>query len=153
VSKEIARLLSEDGRITVRGGRVQLSGRKVKLTAEKETLAARIDGIFQKARFKPPTVAELPGILDAKPETVNTIVAFLIESEKLTDLGRGCLLHTDMMAEGNRLLRELLGGGKALKMSEMREAFNSTRKFMIPLMEHFDRKRITIRDGDFRKLV
>jgi selenocysteine-specific elongation factor len=153
VSKEIARLLREDGKITVRGGKVQLSGRKVKLTAEKEALTARIDELFQEAKFKPPTVAELPGKLDAKPETVNTIVAFLIESERLTDLGRGCLLHSDMMAEGKRLLRKILSGGKAMKMSEMREAFNSTRKFMIPLMEHFDRERITIRDGDFRKLV
>jgi selenocysteine-specific elongation factor len=153
VSKEIARLLDVDGKILLRAGRIRLPGREVQLSGEREELVARIDGIFQEARFKPPTVAELPEILSAKRETIESLVSFLIESERLTDLGRGCLLHSDMIAEGERMLRKLLKDGKAMKMSEMREAFNSTRKFMIPLMENFDRRKITIRDGDFRKLV
>jgi selenocysteine-specific elongation factor len=58
-----------------------------------------------------------------------------------------------MIEEAKRIALEILADGKKMKMSEMREAFDSTRKFMIPLMEYLDKEKVTLRDGDYRALV
>ncbi|MHC4660437.1 MAG: selenocysteine-specific translation elongation factor [Planctomycetota bacterium] len=153
LAKHVAESLVYEKRIIRRGGRILLPGREAKLPAERAEIAEKIVGIFLSARFKPPIANELAKKLNARPEIVNETLSFLIETGKLMDLGRGCLLHSDMLSESETMLQDLLAGGKAMTMSEMREAFDSTRKFMIPLMEYFDRKKLTVRDGDYRKLA
>ena len=39
-----------------------------------------------------------------------------------------------------------------LTVAEFRDIFSTTRKYALALLEHLDTKRITVRDGDFRKL-
>jgi selenocysteine-specific elongation factor len=39
-----------------------------------------------------------------------------------------------------------------LTVAEFRDIFGTTRKYALALLEHLDTKRITVRDGDFRKL-
>ena len=37
-------------------------------------------------------------------------------------------------------------------MAEARDLFNTSRKYILPLMEHLDAIGVTVRDGDFRRL-
>jgi selenocysteine-specific elongation factor len=39
-----------------------------------------------------------------------------------------------------------------LTVAEFRDLFQTSRKYALALLEHLDAKRITIRDGDYRKL-
>jgi selenocysteine-specific elongation factor len=37
-------------------------------------------------------------------------------------------------------------------VAEARDQFNTSRKYILPLMEHLDSNGVTVRDGDFRRL-
>jgi selenocysteine-specific elongation factor len=39
-----------------------------------------------------------------------------------------------------------------MTVADARDLFDSSRKYMLALMEHLDATGVTVRDGDFRKL-
>jgi selenocysteine-specific elongation factor len=39
-----------------------------------------------------------------------------------------------------------------ISVAEARDLFNTSRKYILPLMEHLDAIGLTVRDGDFRRL-
>jgi selenocysteine-specific elongation factor len=39
-----------------------------------------------------------------------------------------------------------------ISVAEARDLFNTSRKYILPLMEHLDSSGVTVRDGDFRRL-
>jgi selenocysteine-specific elongation factor len=45
-----------------------------------------------------------------------------------------------------------LADGSSATMSQLRDAFGTSRKHALPLMEHFDSMGLTVRDGDLRRL-
>jgi selenocysteine-specific elongation factor len=47
-------------------------------------------------------------------------------------------------------LRSHLAGGRAAGPAELRDLLGISRKYLIPLLEYFDREGITIRKGDLR---
>jgi selenocysteine-specific elongation factor len=50
------------------------------------------------------------------------------------------------------LLVALLQDGSSATMAQLRDAFGTSRKHALPLMEHFDGTGLTVRDGDLRRL-
>ncbi|HEY7864238.1 MAG TPA: SelB C-terminal domain-containing protein, partial [Thermoanaerobaculia bacterium] len=58
------------------------------------------------------------------------------------------------MAAAERKLVERLGGEKAgADTGAFKEMFGVTRKYLIPILEHFDRRGITRREGNRRVLT
>lgn len=57
------------------------------------------------------------------------------------------------LGEAEDRLREVLRGGKEATTAELREALGTSRKFAVPLLEHFDQQRVTRRFGDVRRLL
>ncbi|HXP14462.1 MAG TPA: SelB C-terminal domain-containing protein, partial [Actinomycetes bacterium] len=43
--------------------------------------------------------------------------------------------------------------GRPFAASEAREALGTTRRTLIPLLEHLDRTGVTVRQGDLRRLA
>jgi selenocysteine-specific elongation factor len=39
-----------------------------------------------------------------------------------------------------------------ISVAEARDLFTTSRKYILPLMEHLDSSGVTVRDGDFRRL-
>ncbi len=54
------------------------------------------------------------------------------------------------VANAERIVREL--GGDGITVSAFRERLGTSRKFALPLLEHFDARGITLRRGDVRVL-
>jgi len=51
----------------------------------------------------------------------------------------------------SRIQQRLEANGK-ITLAEVRDLFNTSRKYAQALLEHFDAAGFTVRDGDFRKL-
>lgn len=68
-------------------------------------------------------------------------------------LGQTLILHTDQIANAAALLGSVFTPSRPFKTGEARDALNTTRRVIVPLLEHFDSKSLTIRDGDTRRFV
>jgi selenocysteine-specific elongation factor len=56
------------------------------------------------------------------------------------------------MTEIRNRLVQTLRAKKRITMAEFRDVVGTSRKYVVPLLEHFDSAGLTIRDGDYRAL-
>jgi selenocysteine-specific elongation factor len=50
-------------------------------------------------------------------------------------------------------IKTLLSKRKTITVAEVRDQFNTTRKYALAMMEHLDSIGVTVREGDSRRLV
>jgi selenocysteine-specific elongation factor len=126
-----------------RGAPVMLPGHAPALSADQErAVAALLEG-FRAAPFSPPTRPDVEAELGAE------LTAALVERGRLVAIG-SVLLTPDAYAEAMRRLAAYFGEHGTLTVAAARDLLGTTRKYMLPILEHFDERRITLRQGDDR---
>jgi selenocysteine-specific elongation factor len=85
----------------------------------------------------------VPGILDA--------IETLLVTGGLVRIGND-LYRRAQIERARGLLVTLLQDGANATMAQVRDAFGTSRRHALPLMEHFDAAGLTVRDGDLRRL-
>ena len=129
-----------------RGALVRLAGHQPQLTAEQERAVERMLARFQSAPFAPPTRAEVEAELG--PE----LVAALLDRGTLLRAGDSLLLEPATYAEAVRRVVAHLRAHGRLTVAEARDLLDTSRKYMLPILELLDEQRITRRQGDDRVL-
>ena len=62
-------------------------------------------------------------------------------------------LHREAYAAAEALLRQHFETADTLTLAQFRDLTRSTRKYIQPLLEHFDQRKITRRVGDHRVIM
>ena len=101
---------------------------------------------FSENPYTPPTRAEAEAMADAE------IVAALIEQGIVVKLGDGVLFLQETYAEALSRLVNYMRTHGSMTAAEARDAIGTTRKYIVPLLEHMDMLHITRRVGDERVL-
>jgi selenocysteine-specific elongation factor len=96
--------------------------------------------------FAPPSVKECQG--EAGEEVVNA----LIELGELLAVSPDVIFRRSDYDEMRQKLLETIQQKGQITLGEVRDLFNTSRKYAQALLEHLDSIGITMRDGDFRKL-
>ncbi len=139
--KVLARLTGE-GRVTESGQYLKLPGHQVALTPKMQKQAEGFLDSLDKDPYSPssdqPLDPELLGVLidDGKVVKVNETVVFAAAA------------YQDLTG---RIIAHLRDKG-SITVAEARTMFNSSRKYMLPLLEYLDQQHITRRVGDQRLL-
>lgn len=130
--------------MTVRQGTVvRLAGHAVR-TAEREDARALLVEVAE-AEPTPPTIRELEAA-GFQRELVNALCA----EGKLVRVSRDLVMTPSFVTHAEAVLRSSAGAG--LTVSSFREALGTSRKYALPLLEYFDGKGVTRRQGDVRVL-
>ena len=135
------------GEAATTGGFIRLPGFVPTFTAAQQQLVERLMRQFKQSPYTPPVYAEAESIVG--PE----ILGSLIEQGRLVKLGDGVLFLRETHEEAvARLVAHLREHGK-MTAAEARDVLGTTRKYVLPLLEHMDEQRITRRRGDERVLA
>jgi selenocysteine-specific elongation factor len=148
----LSRLLDEK-LIEIRAGAYNLAGRAVKLSADMSALIERVEKAFKNHGLLTPTPEELAAELKLPAERVNFVFGFLLEKGAFVELRNGVIFHKDELARAESLIREFIQSNGKITAAEFRSAAATSRKYAIPILEHFDKVGLTIREGDNRKLL
>ncbi len=144
----LTRLL--DGRKIV-AERDQIGPPGVGSAAVKQELSgfsAEIAEAYRLAGFDPPKVPDLAKTLRTKPGVVDGLVSHLMRQAVLIRLSPDVIVHRDAVASA--AARLIPHKGKQMAIAELRDILGLSRKYLIPLLEHFDRQKTTRRAGDQR---
>jgi selenocysteine-specific elongation factor len=142
--------LAQEGAVVVEADRVRLAGHEVKLNQQEQKEFDRLDAAFREAGLAAPSFEEaLAGVEKRLAERVKVA---LLESGRLVDVGEGVALHREAIAESERKIREMFGRKPELTASEIRQELGTTRRYVIPLLNHFDTTGLTQRRGEKRVL-
>jgi selenocysteine-specific elongation factor len=134
------------------GNLVRLPGHSVNVGGAEKALMDKIRGILGKDEMAPP---DLPGI---EKET-GALKPKLIEALKLLEreggvvrVGPELFFLAGTVEKIKTSLRTHLAEHGTITAAGFRDLIGSTRKYVIPFLEYFDRTGFTIRVGDNRKL-
>jgi selenocysteine-specific elongation factor len=144
---EVIEALLEAGRLVLDGPVVRLPSHGVRLDPPQEATRARVDAALAERGVAVLSEADL-----AELGADRKLVAVLSRQGTLAPIAPGLYLGARTLEEAIAILRRAFPEGTTFTASEARATLGTTRKTVIPLLEHLDRAGITLRTGDKRRL-
>lgn len=120
--------------------------------------AEEIEGAFRDGALQPPGLADVVG--DDRERS--KMYRYLLENKTLVAIsgggktrssGKSVVFHREAIDGARRLLGEAFSDSEGFSASDAKTALDTTRKFVIPLLEHLDSTGFTKRMGDYRVLT
>jgi selenocysteine-specific elongation factor len=124
------------------------------LDADARARLARIERALRDGGATPPDPTDLRSMAGDGAELVDLLTAsgraLALQNHALR---KTLLFHADALAATLARLSGAFPRPRAFKTGEAREALATSRKFIVPILEHFDARGWTVRDGDLRRIA
>ena len=123
------------------------------LSADERRVAGEIEESFRTCGLMPPPVESV-----LRGDRVRTGVLRLLTDTgalvrlKTYDRSRHLVMHRDALREVRGKLRHRFPYPAEFTVADVRDELGTTRKYIVPLMEHLDASGVTIRTGNIRRL-
>jgi selenocysteine-specific elongation factor len=143
---EAVEALAASGRLVVEGPAVRLPGHGVQLDPGQQAVRARVETAL---------AGGVTALSDAQLAALGAdrrMLAALARLGVLVTIGPGLHVGAEALARAVGSLRAAFPRDRPFTAAEAKEAMGTTRRTAIPLLEHFDRSGITVRQGDHRRL-
>lgn len=137
---------AEAGVLVDEGAVVRTPGHAVHLTPAQQAARDRLLAQFAATPFTPPSIAE------AATAVGDEVLQWLIDSGQLVRLSEDVALSAQAYQQMVQRVVEHLDREGQVTVAQVRDMFNTSRKYALALMEHLDAKRVTRRVGDARVL-
>jgi selenocysteine-specific elongation factor len=145
--------LSRNRKVEIAGETVRAAGRGVVMKDEEAESKRTIEEAFAKAGLQVPALKEVLASLPVDKVRAQKIVTLLLRDRVLIKLSDDLVFHRDSLAELRRKLAEQKARSPKINVASFKELTGVTRKYAIPLLEYFDRERVTRRVGDERVIL
>jgi selenocysteine-specific elongation factor len=124
-----------------------------RLTERERALLERIEGAFLASGIEPPS----PRTVVGSDKTGQGVYRLLLESGRLVrlktyDRKSEMVLHANVLEKAKQAIEREFPYPAPFALKDVRDVLGSTRKYIVPLMEHFDASGATVRSGDLRRL-
>lgn len=119
---------------------------EIKFSPHQEQAVSMMQDRFQSSPFSPPSIK------DTKAELGEDVYNALVELDILVPVSAEVVFRREdynrMVAE----LEDLFRSQGTLSAAQVRDHFNTSRRYVLALLEHLDEIGLTIREGDVRRL-
>ncbi len=156
MAAEVFLALQEEGQLAevlnaagVSGGFIRIPGFVPTFSGEQQQHIERLLRMFREAPFTPPGRTEAEAIVGSE------VLASLIEQGRLVKLGSAnetMLFLRESYEAAIAKLVAYLQEHQRMTAAEARDVLGTTRKYILPLLEHMDERHLTRRVGDERML-
>lgn len=134
------------------GSRVRMAGFRIQLTGKQDSFLARVEQELDKHGINAPYISEVAKALVTPTQAVDEIMKLGAYAGRLVEVSDGTYYTLDQLEKIKRKVA-LWAGDREFNASELRDFLDTSRRFVIPLLEHFDKSGFTIRDEDTRKVA
>jgi selenocysteine-specific elongation factor len=128
------------------GSMVRLHGHQVRFTQDQQEKVILLLNQFEAQPYTPPSVKESIALIG------EDLLNAMIDTEQLVRLGGDVLLQPDIFQEMKAAVTSHINQHGAITLAELRDKFNTSRKYAVAILEFLDQNGVTIRQGDIRKL-
>jgi len=146
----LERLVAEGTLESVDGG-VRRAGHEARLTTEQEVACRRILEVFEDGGLAPPMLDDFPDDLAGRGD-FRPLLRHLTEAGELRQVSETLLVVASELDRAEERIRTSLSGQEGLGPSAFREVLPVTRKHLIPLLNYFDGRGVTMRTGEGRSV-
>jgi len=131
--------------LAAEGAGVRLPSHSVQLNRQQSKAADELIELLNGASFAPPDLRAAANAAGAEE-----IIDELEASGRLLRIGPDLAITPEMLERGHDLLRGAFLRDGPLTASQARDVLDTTRKYVLPLLAHMDRRGLTRRVGDLR---
>jgi selenocysteine-specific elongation factor len=150
-----------EGELVAERELVRSRGHSLELSPADAALRERLEQIYGEAALEAPTLEEAfaraaAAATDKRREHLRKILQLLIDAGALVRVREDLFFHRDALDRLVAALREYAarhGPERLIDVAAFKELSGVSRKYAIPLLEYFDRERVTRRAGDKRVIL
>ncbi|MFZ5587886.1 MAG: selenocysteine-specific translation elongation factor [Thermodesulfobacteriota bacterium] len=146
----LLRKLTDENKVEVDKDLIRLAGHQVRLAGGQEALRARMEKAWQEGGWTPPLFKEFAEKEDQKQ--AKQVLQVLINEGVMVKVKEDLYFHSAALNEIKQKMVEFFADHERMAAQQFKELTGLSRKYLIPLMEHFDATQVTIRVGDERML-
>ncbi len=125
---------------------IAMPSHEIKFDNGQQAKVADLMRRFAQSPFSPPSVKE------CQTEAGEEVVSALVELNELVAVSQDVVFRKADYDEMVAKIRTALEQKGQISLAEVRDLFDTSRKYAQALLEHLDATGVTMRDGDFRKL-
>ncbi|HWR97519.1 MAG TPA: SelB C-terminal domain-containing protein, partial [Candidatus Methanoperedens sp.] len=144
--------LAQAGTVATEQDLVRLATHRVRLRVDQEEVRGKVEAVFRRAGLQAPALDAVAQELRLEQRAVREAAGLLVADKRLVKITEEILIHEEHLAPLRAKVVAFLKGGAKLGMPEFKDLSGVSRKYSVPLLEHFDRAGLTIRVGDQRVL-
>ncbi len=147
----LLRRLVDEGTVEMDGELVRSSSHRIRLQADEQEARDRLVAAFAEAQLRVPALKDFLPTLPIDAARAQRLLAALLREGVLVRVNRDLVFHGEAIAT----LRDRLSArrGQRIQVGEFKVMADVSRKYAIPLLEYFDRQKVTLRDGDARRIL
>jgi len=142
----------KEKKIAVEENTVRLTSHTVSLAVDQSAVRNKILKAYQESELTPPYFKELNKTLGIDPARAKDVLMLLIDEGLIIKAKEDLYFHTGAVENLKKRLVDFLMTHGEITTPQFKDMTGASRKFVIPLIEYFDAKNVTLRVGDIRKL-
>jgi selenocysteine-specific elongation factor len=142
--------LQERGELHADAERVRPPGVAAQLDGPDADVQENLARLLEEGGLAPPRVDELPQLIGESPQQTQGLLKSLQQKGRAQRVSEELWFSARALHELKARLRKWLDEKGSIDAQGMKELTGQSRKFIIPLLEYFDRERVTLRVGDKR---
>jgi len=131
---------------------VRLSTHKVTLAQDQEDVSRRLEELYRRGHFSPPTFKEATEASKIAADKVKQLLQVLVNQGRLIKVKEDLYFHQAAIEALKAALIDFLKQNREITVNQFKDLTQTSRKFSIPLLEYFDSTRTTVRVGETRRL-
>ncbi|MGM0472384.1 MAG: selenocysteine-specific translation elongation factor [Bacillota bacterium] len=150
---QVLEKLAANSQIEIKEAQIKLAEHEVELTAYQQEVKDKLEQKFINQPFTPPTLDRLQDELEVEDKLIAEIFDLLVREGSLKRIDAEIYLHQEALSRAEDKLKDYLAAKEEITLAEYRDLLDSSRKYVLPLLEYFDQQGLTKRVGDQRVLL
>ena len=131
---------------------LRLADHTISLSAEQVKLKEKLVSLFSSTGLTPPSVNELLKTLTVSKPDLGNLLELLVKEGSAVKIKDDLYFGSDAVSDLEQNITQFFKDHDELTPGSLKEMTGISRKYAIPLLEYFDRVKLTIRVGDKRVL-
>lgn len=147
----VLKWLESKEKIKIHGKYVSKYDFNIVYTKDQEKIKDKIISEYKKGKYTPPKYEELFS-KEQNKEEFKRVYEALLEEGILFKVNEECVLLTEYYNEAKDRVTNFINENGSITVAEFRDMMDTSRKYSLAILEHFDGIKLTKRDGDKRTL-
>lgn len=159
IFKSVLANLEKDSKIAAEKDIVRLAAHNLELSAEEEAVRENLAKIYKNAKLEAPkledALIEANGDTKLSREQARKVFQLLLNSGEVVKITEEFYFDSEAISKLIKNLKDFadLSPDRLIDVAAFKDIANVSRKYAIPLLEYFDRERVTRRAGDKRLIL
>jgi selenocysteine-specific elongation factor len=142
----------KDKKIVAEENTVRLASHMISLGMDQADIRGKILDAYLNSGLTPPYFKELSKSLDVEISRAKDVLMLLVDEKLIVKVKEDLYFNSQAVEDLQQKLVDFLVSNGEITTPQFKDMTGVSRKYLIPLIEHFDAKNVTIRIGDSRKL-